>query len=101
MLLYLRDQMPKAFSFYQLKTSYFTSSRETESELQSTKDQLNLFKSSVSAKDETIMSLTNKILDLECNAGQSSSQQNLAALHLAEMEKLKVSVNLLNINIRN
>ena len=49
-----------------------------------------MYKSSVSAKDETIMSLTNKIFDLECNTGQGSSQQNLTAINLAEMDKLKV-----------
>ena len=49
-----------------------------------------MYKSSVSAKDETIMSLTNKIFDLECNAGQTSSQQTLTSINLAEMEKLKV-----------
>ena len=65
--------------------------REAESELNSTKDQLLMYRDSVSTKDETIMTLTNKIFDYECNSGQTSEQQSLAALNLIEIEKLKVS----------
>ena len=63
--------------------------RETESEMNSIKDQINMYQSSVSTKDETIMSLTNKIFDLECNAGQNAAQQTLTAINMAEMDKLK------------
>ena len=48
-----------------------------------------MYQSSVSTKDETIMSLTNKIFDLECNAGQNAAQQTLTAINMAEMDKLK------------
>ena len=58
--------------------------------MNSIKDQINMYQSSVSTKDETIMSLTNKIFDLECNAGPNAAQQTLTAINMAEMDKLKV-----------